>query len=91
MKPVKISMLIALPFLVPACSVFSPASLDLDPPPAVAMAPCPSLQSDPGRALSQAEAEIYWGRDRSAWRSCNGKHEILIDWIDGVTAELGPR
>lgn len=67
-----------------ACGGYSPVDLDVPKPDAVLTAPCPALQSDPGRALTQAEVEILWGRDREAARVCAGRHEALVDWLDGL-------
>lgn len=73
------------------CGGSSLVEIDLPSPPIVLMAPCPSLQSDPGRALSHAEVEVMWGRDRAAARACAGRHAALASWVDGLVAEVGPR
>jgi hypothetical protein len=53
------------------------------------MTPAPPLQSDPGTELSQAQAEILWGRDRSAGRIAMERHAGLIEWVNGTLKATG--
>lgn len=71
------------------CSVSSPVEFALPSPPVLLTAACPSLQSNPGRALSQAEVEVMWGRDRTAGRACAARHGALVEWVEGLVATVG--
>lgn len=66
--------------LLTACGGFSAAKIEVPAPDAVVTAPCADLQRDPGRALTQAEVEVLWGRDRDAARACSAKHAALAEW-----------
>lgn len=81
-------MLIALPLVVTACAGSSPSAdkIDLDPPDAALTAPPPPLTADPGRAITQAETEIFWSRDRAAYGMCFQKHQGLVLWSDAIIA-----
>lgn len=81
-------MLPAALLMLGACNAFSVAKLDLEGPPVVLMTPGPELSSDPGRALSQSEVEIYWGRDRQAARVSQERHRALIVWVSETLAEV---
>jgi hypothetical protein len=35
----------------------------------------------PDRAMTQAEVEVSWGRDRSALRACGSRHAGLVEWV----------
>lgn len=72
--------------LVAACGAFSPSAtkIDIAPPDATLTAPPPRLSSDPGRALSQADTEILWSRDRAAYGVCYAKHDGLVQWSEAV-------
>ncbi len=53
-----------------------------DPPPPALVPPsllveCPAPQDLPARALTGAEVEILWGRDRTALRTCADRHSAL--------------
>lgn len=43
--------------------------------------PCAAPVSLPDRGLTQGEVEVFWGRDRSALRSCGGRHGGLVEWV----------
>ena len=60
------------------------APLDLPPPPADLLAPCPAPLSLPARDATQIEVERWWGADRAALRACQGRHEALAVWATGV-------
>lgn len=89
MRHATLTALIASVSLVAACGAYSAAEVDVSPPPAVLMAPAPPLQSDPGRALTQAEVEIMWGRDREAGRTAMRRHAGLVAWVRETLAVLG--
>ena len=67
-----------------ACGVFSTAEVEIKRPPDVLMTPAPALQSDPGGALTQAQVEILWGRDRSAGRVAMERHAGLVAWVEDL-------
>ena len=75
--------------LLTACAGFSVAKVDVPPPPVALTAPCADLQRDPGRALTQAEVEVLWGRDRAAARACSAKHATLVEWMGELLGVLG--
>ena len=74
-------MLVASCCLLAACGRSSRIDVDIPAPGPAVMRPCDGLTGDPGRALTQAEVEILWGRDRRAARACNEKHAALVDWV----------
>jgi|GEM_PF-196349 len=51
----------------------------LAPPPSLTVA-CPAPVALPDRALTQAEVELSWGRDRSALRDCGDRLGALTLW-----------
>jgi hypothetical protein len=87
----KMMMLCGLLSTLGACSAFSPVELRLPDPPIMLTAACPALQTNPGKPLQQAEAEVMWGRDRAAGRVCASRHAGLVDWVTGLVAEVGPQ
>lgn len=75
--------------LLTACAEYSAAKIEVPAPDAVVTSPCADLQRDPGRALTQAEVEILWGRDRDAARACSAKHAALVEWAQELLLILG--
>ena len=60
-------MLLPLLWVLTACT----GSTDAEPPvPPSLLAPCAAPHALPERALSRAEVEVFWGRDRTALRRC---------------------
>jgi hypothetical protein len=76
-------MLIALPFLLTACAGWRADDPRPVPPPPSLTALPPGPTTLPLRALTQAEVEVFWGRDRSALRMCVGQVEGLAAWAGG--------
>ena len=74
-------MLIALPWALTACA--GSIAGDLEPPPAALVAPCDEPAQLPVRTLTQAEVEVWWGRDRAALRDCGEWHGLLVEWAQG--------
>jgi len=57
---------------------------DIAPPPERLLSPCAEPQTWPrGTALTQADVEIRWGRDRTALRDCGERHGLLAEWAQG--------
>ena len=75
--------------LLTACGGFSAAKVEVPAPSSVLTAPCADLQRDPGRALTQAEVEILWGRDRAVAHACSTKHAALVEWVQEMLEVLG--
>ncbi|QUS34933.1 dehydrogenase [Falsirhodobacter algicola] len=68
-------MPIPLLCVLTACAA-SPAA---EPPPALLL-PCAAPVDLPDHAMTQAEVELAWGRDRGALRDCAGRLGGLADW-----------
>lgn len=49
-------------------------------PPASLTVPCAGPVALPERALTDAEIEVMWGRDRSALRACGSRLAGLAAW-----------
>lgn len=80
-------LVLALCCAVAACSPRIAA--DISPPPDALLVACAEPQTwQRGQALSQAESEIFWGRDRTALRDCADRHALLADWARG---QMGAR
>lgn len=77
-------LLAVLPFLLTACAASIVA--DPPPPPASLTAPCTRPVPLPERETPQGEAEIYWGRDRSALRACGEQLDGLANWTKATRA-----
>lgn len=69
-------MLLALLSGLTACAAST--SGDIQPPPASLMVACAQPQALPVRDVQQAEAEVFWGRDRAALRDCAERHALLV-------------
>lgn len=77
---------VAWPCLLAACG--GSTASDIVPPPEQVVAACVRPVDLPERALTQAEAEGYWGADRRALRGCAARHAALAAWALGqVKAE----
>lgn len=72
--------------LLAGCSALSSAEPVRSRAPASLTAPVPGPVALPDRGLTMTEVEIYWGRDRSALRQCQGQVMGLADW-----ANLNPK
>jgi len=55
------------------------------PPPSLTQ-PCDLPVTLPDRAITQGEAETFWGRDRSALRACAGRQKGLADWLAAIAS-----
>ena len=58
-------------------------AVDVAPPPDTLVVPCAQPLGLPMRALTQGEAEVLWGRDRSGLRDCGERHGLLVEWARG--------
>lgn len=73
--------LLLLPaFLLTGCAASTASRPPVDPIPASIAAPCANPVILPDRALSDQEVEVFWGRDRTALRSCKSKHAAAVAW-----------
>ena len=79
-------MLIAALSALTACGGSTPSAegIDLRPPDSAVTEPCADATALPGRALTQAEAERAWIRDRASLAECRGRHGLAVEWIEGV-------
>jgi hypothetical protein len=57
----------------------------VQPPPAALVDPCPRPQALPPAGLTQAQAEVLWGRDRAALAGCGDRHAALAAYLRGVS------
>ena len=72
----------ALCLMLTACS--PDIGADIAPPPERLLTPCAAPQTwARGSALTQADVEILWGRDRTALRDCGERHGLLAEWAQG--------
>jgi hypothetical protein len=83
MQHVKMLMLISLPLVLTACGGSNFAEFEKAPPELTA--PCQLPVRLPERSLSQAETEVFWGRDRAALRACAERHNLLVLHVQGQT------
>ncbi len=60
------------------------APLELSPPPADLLEPCPAPLVLPLRDATQGEVVRWWGADRGALRACGDRHEALAGWARAV-------
>lgn len=77
-----------------ACAAFrgsDPPPPSFPPPPASLMLACDSPTHLPERMITQAEAEILWGRDRRALRGCASDHAGLVAWVDALAQAMAKR
>jgi hypothetical protein len=56
----------------------------VQPPPAALVDPCPRPQALPPAGLTQAQAEVLWGRDRAALVECRDRHRAMVTWAGGI-------
>ncbi len=85
----QIPMLTASALALAACSVSTKsAEIAASPPEAVLLQRCEGPVDLPDRALTQAETEILWGRDRGALVKCARVQAALADYAGGRVAEL---
>lgn len=76
-------MLAILPLVLTACG----DSIGQIEPPDLATLPeglareCPAPTQLPGRALTQAEVEVFWATDRKNLRNCADLHRELVAWV----------
>jgi hypothetical protein len=62
---------------------FSADGPTLAAPPASLLAACPDPVAIPRRDLTGAEIEVFWGRDRTALRTCAQRHGALVKEVAG--------
>lgn len=65
-----------------ACGGSTGVRVAHDVPPASLTVVCAAPVHLPERVLTQAEAEAFWGRDRSALRRCGGQVAGLAAWVE---------
>ena len=80
MQPGRILALAALPLALTACAASTVANPSIGPPPSL-LVPCAVPVRLPERALTQAEVETFWGRDRAALRRCGERQAALVGWV----------
>ena len=73
--------LAAFPLALTGCGGSTAVNVVAPPVPPSLVAPCATPVTLPERALTQAEVETLWGRDRSALRRCGGQVQGLAGWI----------
>lgn len=80
MKHAQILTLTVAPFLLTACA----ASIagDVQKPSPAMQEPCQAAVVLPLRELSQSEAEVFWGRDRTSLRNCGERYGLLLEFIN---------
>ena len=73
-------LLLASACLLTACG----GSTAVEPlaPPASLLHPCPAPVLLPDRALTDQDIEIFWGRDRTALRTCASRHAGLATMME---------
>lgn len=49
-----------------------------EPPPPSLLVECPAPVAIPQRDLTATEVEVFWGRDRTALRTCADRHGALV-------------
>lgn len=67
------------------------AGVDVRAPDSALTAPCPGPAALPARALTQAEVERYWGRDRAGLAVCRDRHSGLVRFYATRDAALRAR
>jgi len=77
MPHIRIVTLVGLPLVLTACAASTVAILTIGPPPSL-LALCAIPMNLPERALTRAEVEAFWGRDRTALRWCQGRYRVLV-------------
>lgn len=83
----KILRLLAAACLLQGCKGWTVADAPALAPPPSLMAPCAAPVFLGMEALTDQRVEVLWGRDRTALRSCAGRHSGLTDWINGTSKE----
>jgi len=66
-----------------ACAASTGVKPRISPPPSL-LVPCDKPVHLPERALTQAEVETLWGRDRAALRRCGARHRGLVTNLQKV-------
>jgi len=80
MQRARILTLVGLPLALTACAASTAGNPHISPPPSL-LAPCDKPVRLPERALTQAEAETLWGRDRAALRRCGERQRGLVEIV----------
>ena len=80
-----ILMLAVLPLALPACKGWAVSGARIEPPPPSLTAPCAAPVALPARAMSQAQVESAWGKDRTALVICAARARDLTMWANGVS------
>lgn len=76
-------------FLLQACAASTPSGeIEVGPVQQAAAEPCAGPVILPDRALSDAELEVFWRRDRIRLVNCREKHAVLADYAKATQAEL---
>jgi len=82
-------MLTAALLALAACSgSIKSAEIDVAPPGAALTEPCSPPVALPDRALTQAEVEVRWARDRVDLLDCGKRHAALADHAGRLGAAL---
>lgn len=72
----RILPVVCLPLVLSGC-FGADAPLTEPPPPASLLVPCSPPVVIPLRDLTATEVELFWGRDRTALRTCADRHGAL--------------
>lgn len=84
MQHVRIPALVASLWALTACAGSTVGKAPVPSAPPSLLAACPRPVALPDRAMTQAEVEVSWGRDRSALRACRSRHAGLVEWVEGM-------
>jgi hypothetical protein len=81
MRHVRIPALVASLLALTACAGSTGGEAPVPRPSPSLLAACARPVALPNRAMTQAEVEVSWGRDRSALRACVSRHAGLVEWV----------
>jgi len=82
MQRARILTLVGLSLALTACAASTAVKPHISPPPSL-LVPCDKPVRLPVRALTQAEVETWWGRDRAALRRCGERQQSLAAILSG--------
>lgn len=72
----RILPVVCLPLALSGC--FGADAPLTEPPPSSLLVLCPPPVAIPQRDLTATEVEVFWGRDRTALRTCADRHSALV-------------